>query len=129
MGSIASVAFGIGNGQQGEPSGPSELLAGLLGSSLPAGTYRFASEPGQADLAALAWSLGGYSFSRYLKKDKNGSRAKLRLSGLGADRIINTAEAVWLGRDLINTPASDMALPTSKPSRVCSQSVTGPIFR
>lgn len=108
-GNIASVALGIGNGQQGEPSGPSELLAGLLGSGLPAGTYRFASELGHADLAALAWSLGAYSFSRYLKKDKNGSRAKLRLANAGSDRIINTAEAVWLGRDLINTPASDMA--------------------
>lgn len=108
-GNIASVALGTGNGQQGEPSGPSELLAGLLGSGLPAGTYRFASELGHADLAALAWSLGAYSFSRYLKKDKNGGRAKLRLANAGSDRIINTAEAVWLGRDLINTPASDMA--------------------
>lgn len=114
-GNIASVAFGVGNGQQGEPSGPSELLAGLLGPALPAGTYRFASELGHADLAALAWSLGAYSFSRYLNKDKNGhsakngNRAKLRLADARADRIINTAEAVWLGRDLINTPASDMA--------------------
>ncbi|MET0432271.1 MAG: leucyl aminopeptidase family protein, partial [Hyphomicrobium sp.] len=28
-GKLAAVAFGIGNGQQGEPCGPSELLAGL----------------------------------------------------------------------------------------------------
>ncbi|MBS0251708.1 MAG: leucyl aminopeptidase family protein [Proteobacteria bacterium] len=108
-GKVSAVAFGIGNGQQGEPSGPSELLAGLLGAGLPAGTYRIASELAQPDLAALAWALGSYSFSRYRSKAPNGKRAKLRLAADGAERIINTAEAVWLGRDLINTPASDMA--------------------
>lgn len=108
-GKVSAVAFGVGNGQQGEPSGPSELLAGLLGAGLPAGTYRIASELAQPDLAALAWALGSYSFSRYRSKGPNGARAKLRLAAEGADRIINTAEAVWLGRDLINTPASDMA--------------------
>jgi leucyl aminopeptidase len=108
-GKAAAVAFGTGNWHQGEPSGPSELLAGLLGASLPSGTYRIASELSQPDLAALAWALGSYSFSRYRSKGPNGARAKLRLAAEGAERIINTAEAVWLGRDLINTPASDMA--------------------
>jgi leucyl aminopeptidase len=108
-GKVSAVAFGTGNGQQGEPSGPSELLAGLLGAGLPAGTYRIASELSQPDLAALAWALGSYSFSRYRSKGPNGARAKLRLAAEGAARIVNTAEAVWLGRDLINTPASDMA--------------------
>jgi leucyl aminopeptidase len=108
-GKVSAVAFGIGNGQQGEPSGPSELLAGLLSAGLPAGTYRIATDVSQPDLAALAWALGGYSFSRYRHKESNGGRARLRLSSDGADRIVNTAEAVWLGRDLINTPASDMA--------------------
>ncbi|RUO99749.1 M17 family metallopeptidase [Hyphomicrobium sp.] len=108
-GKLAAVAFGTGNGQQGEPSGPSELLTGLLGASLPAGTYRIASELSQTDLAALAWGLGGYSFTRYRKREGNGARAKLRLAEAGASGVVNTAEAVWLGRDLINTPASDMA--------------------
>lgn len=108
-GKIAAVAFGIGDSQQGEPSGPSELLAGLLSSALPAGTYRFASELTHKQLADLAWALGAYSFSRYRHKESGGGRAKLRLAEADADRVINTAEAVWLGRDLINTPASDMA--------------------
>jgi leucyl aminopeptidase len=108
-GNVAAVAFGIGTGQQGEPSGPSELLTGLLSSGLAPNTYRVASKLDQPELAALAWALGGYSFSRYRRKEGNGGRAKLRLAGDGADRIINTAEAIWLGRDLINTPASDMA--------------------
>jgi leucyl aminopeptidase len=108
-GKIAAVAFGVGDGQQGEPSGPSELLAGLLSSALPAGTYRFASELTHQQLAALAWALGAYSFTRYRHKEMGGARAKLRLAAPDADRIINTSEAVWFGRDLINTPASDMA--------------------
>jgi leucyl aminopeptidase len=108
-GKIGSVAFGAGNGQQGEPSGPSELLMGLLSPTLPAHTYRIASELSQPQLAALAWALGAYSFSRYRHKEAGGGRAKLRLAADGAEGIVNTAEAIWLGRDLINTPASDMA--------------------
>jgi leucyl aminopeptidase len=108
-GKISSVALGIGNGRQGEPSGPSELLTGLLSSALPPATYRIASALQHEGLAALAWALGGYSFMRYRRKDSDSARAKLRLAPTGADRIINTAEAIWLGRDLINTPASDMA--------------------
>ncbi|MFT3733382.1 MAG: leucyl aminopeptidase family protein [Hyphomicrobium sp.] len=108
-GKLASVAFGVGSGQQGEPSGPSELLTGLLSSSLPAGTYRIASELQHTDLAAIAWALGGYTFSRYRHKEGGAARAKLRLADEGGKRIVNTAEAIWFGRDLINTPASDMA--------------------
>lgn len=109
-GRIGSIAFGIGNGRQGEPSGPSELLTGALSAGLPGGTYRFQSTPGQPDLAAIAWGLGAYSFTRYRHKEPSASgRAKLRLAAEGSERIINTVEAVWLGRDLINTPASDMA--------------------
>lgn len=107
-GGIGSVVLGLGDGQQGEPSGPSELLTGLLAANLPAGTYRLASDGGTSDLAELAWALGGYSFSRYRKKDKAGERAKLRVAGSSSAPVINTAEAVWFGRDLINTPASDM---------------------
>ena len=36
-GTIAGVAFGLGNGTAGEPSGPSELLIGQLAASLPQG--------------------------------------------------------------------------------------------
>ncbi len=107
-GTIASVVFGLGDGHQGEPSGPSEMLTGLLSATLPAGTYRFASDLDETFLAQLAWALGAYSFSRYRNKKDGGERAKLRLGGADAARVINTAEGVWFGRDLINTPASDM---------------------
>lgn len=108
-GEIASVVLGLGGERNGEPSGPSEMLAGLLAPVLPAGTYRFASETNAGFLAQLAWALGAYSFSHYKSKAGTGNaRSKLRLDGENAARVINTAEAIWLGRDLINTPASDM---------------------
>lgn len=109
-GRIAGVLFGIGDGSAGEPSGPSELLIGQLAQSLPAGTYRLAQEPREPTLAAVAWGLGSYRYTRY-KTKRNGAAqaASLRLPQ-GADRelAINTIEAVRLGRDLINTPASDL---------------------
>ena len=71
-------------------------------------TYRFASDVAGDDLAPLAWALGAYSFSRYRRKDANAGRARLRLETAGASLIVNTAEAVWFARDLINTPASDL---------------------
>src|SRR6185312_6689352 len=88
-GRLASVVLGLGDDQQGEPSGPSEMLTGLLAAALPAGTYRFASDSEQAFLAQLAWALGAYSFSRYRTKRDGGERAKLRLGGSDAARVIN----------------------------------------
>ena len=47
------------------------FLPGLLPGVLPAGTYRFANAPHDARLAALAFALGAYRFTRYRKaKDK-----------------------------------------------------------
>lgn len=106
-GGLAAVLLGAGDGQAGEPCGPSELLIGQLASSLPPATYRLAAGS-RADLAALAWGLGAYRFRRY--KDHNASDgARLRIpEGVDAARLAHIVEAVWMGRDLINTPASDM---------------------
>jgi len=109
-GRIAGVLFGLGDGAAGEPSGPSELLLGQLAQTLPAGTYRLAGETADPTLAAIAWGLGSYRFNRY-KTRANGPTpsASLRLpEGADRDLAVNTIEAVRLGRDLINTPASDL---------------------
>ncbi|HWK32902.1 MAG TPA: leucyl aminopeptidase family protein, partial [Hyphomicrobium sp.] len=109
-GQIAGVLFGLGDGAAGEPSGSSELLLGQLAQTLPAGTYRLASETTDPTLAAIAWGLGGYRFNRY-KTRANGATpsASLRLpEGADRDLAVNAIEAVHLGRDLINTPASDL---------------------
>lgn len=112
-GHLKSVIFGLGDGTVGDPSGPSELLAGALAASLPAKTYAYAAPLKHAELAAIAWGLGRYSFNRYRTPspslETSAKNAQLRLDpALDASRITNIVEAVWLGRDLINTPASDM---------------------
>lgn len=108
-GTLGGVAFGLGNGLAGEPCGPSELLMGQLASSLPPGTYALRGDCAAPDVAALAWGLGAYRYRRY--KGGNGSRDNTRLRvppGVDAARLFNAVQAVWMGRDLINTPPSDM---------------------
>jgi len=107
-GSIAGVVFGLGEGAAGEPSGPAELLVGQLAQSLPSGAYRLEGGPRDPALAAVAWGLGSYRYGRY-KSDDGAGRPQLRVPN-GADRatVLSVVEAVWQGRDLINTPASDM---------------------
>ncbi|MEM7447564.1 MAG: leucyl aminopeptidase family protein [Myxococcota bacterium] len=91
-----------------ETSGPLYRYAGLP-SKLPKGRYGIADElkPPEATLAALGWALGCYEFDRYRKPRKEPSAL---VFPPGADRgtVSSLAEAVYLVRDLINTPASDM---------------------
>jgi len=82
---------------------------GGAAAALPPGRYYL--DPGlkgpQATRVALGWALGSYRFSRY----KSGVRAAPQLVWpSGADRAAATAaaDATWLARDLINTPAADM---------------------
>lgn len=107
-GSIASVLMGTGKGETGEPCGPPELLLGQMARTLPAGPYRLAQPLREPTLAAVAWGLGSYRFRRYRNGDDE-ARAQLRIPD-AADKglVLDTVDAVWLGRDLINTPASDM---------------------
>lgn len=107
-GGLAGVLLGLGVGDAGEPSGPSELLLGRLASSLPAGTYRLAGHVAQAELAAISWGLGAYKFSRYRSKPNETLRRLVIPDGVDVMRVISTVEAVWFARDLINTPASDL---------------------
>lgn len=107
-GGVAGAVLGVGKGASGEPSGPPELLLAQMASSLPPGTYRLAGKPPSAELAAIAWGLGAYRYGRY-KSSQNGAGARLAIpAGADRNRVANTVEAVWLGRDLVNTPASDM---------------------
>lgn len=108
-GTLAGVALGLGAGDCGDPSGPSDTLMGLLPATLRPGTYRYADPTQASELGAISWGLGGYTFTRYRSKDLGKARPQLSLpSALDASRIQNTVEAIWFARDLINTPASDM---------------------
>jgi leucyl aminopeptidase len=112
-GALAGVLLGLGIADAGEPSGPSALLLGSLASSLPQGTYKLAGHVEKPELAAMAWGLGAYKFTRY-REASNDGQAPRRLvlpDGVDATRVIATVEAVWLARDLINTPASDLGPP------------------
>ncbi|MEQ1717447.1 MAG: leucyl aminopeptidase family protein, partial [Hyphomicrobium sp.] len=110
-GSLAGVVMGLGEGSAGEPSGPSDLLVGTLAASLPAGTYRLAGTVAAPELAAIAWGLGSYRFTRYRTAASAGGgqvRCLVLPAGVDVKRVTSTVEAIWLARDLINTPASDL---------------------
>jgi leucyl aminopeptidase len=109
-GSLAGVVLGLGTARERDPMDKAELAVGLLPALLPAGRYRLAGGVEDAELAAVAWGLGAYRFRRY----KSGSgeapaRAQLALPpGADPGRAAAIVDAVWMGRDLINTPAGDM---------------------
>ena len=110
-GSIAGALLGLGDGRTGDPAGPGALLSGLLPAQLPSGTYEISGSEPDAELAAIAWGLGAYRFRRYKSgAAANGEEpARLRLGkSVDRTRVLAIVEAVWLARDLINTPASDM---------------------
>jgi leucyl aminopeptidase len=108
-GSLAGAVLGTGDGFAGEPCGPSELLLGLLPRTLPSGDYRLASAQGTAaEAAAIAWGLGAYRFRRYHSGGEDRGPRLVLPEGTNTQRIKAVVEGVWFGRDLINTPASDM---------------------
>jgi leucyl aminopeptidase len=83
------------------------FLPGRLPQQLPEGVYRFANEPHDARLAALAFALGSYRFTRYRKAEARAVKLELAQSIDGED-LQRIVEGVTLARDLINTPANDM---------------------
>ncbi len=75
--------------------------------NLPEGAYRLdGRSPGPA---VLGWLLGQYRFDRY-KRDANGRGPRILLTDEPAriDTAVREAEATFLVRDLVNTPAGDM---------------------
>jgi leucyl aminopeptidase len=76
---------------------------------LPEGTYAI---EGVADRAAetrlaLGWALGTYAFTRYKKRERTPARLEWPADADRA-RVEAIAEAMFLARDLINTPAEDL---------------------
>ena len=78
--------------------------------SLPEGTYKLsAGEPGRA---ALGWLLAQHRFDKYRsKKDdpKRGPRVLVTSEAAKVDAVVRLAEATALVRDLVDTPAADLA--------------------
>jgi leucyl aminopeptidase len=100
-GAMASVLLGLG-------AGPADrLMAGRLAAVLPSGAYRLREGFDDPALAALAFALGAYRFTRYRPVEDAGVRLVLP-DGVDRDLILRTADAVNFARDLINTPANDL---------------------
>ena len=103
-GQLAGVLFGI---EAADSANKDLFRPGQLVTLLPAGTYRFANAPHDARLAALAFALGAYQFTRYRKAEACNVRLVVP-DGVDGDDLSRIAEGVSLARDLINTPANDM---------------------
>jgi leucyl aminopeptidase len=102
-GAIAGALLGTGAGDEGYGS----LATGTLACKLPEGDWFFATEPGDANQAAIGLALGGYDFTRYGKKPGRKLRFALPDGADGA-HVERIAESVFLTRDLVNTPTNDM---------------------
>ena len=104
-GEVTGAVFCVG------PSGKTDqstLPLGVLPKNLPAGTYHFETPPIDPDRAALGWILGSYVFNRYKSSPKS-KWPVLKLPGdCNSHHVLEIAKSVYLGRDLINTPANDM---------------------
>jgi leucyl aminopeptidase len=100
---IGGVLFGLESPDEAKDP----FLPGRLTQQLPDGVYRFANEPHDARLAALAFALGSYRFTRYRRGETH--QVKLQLpQNVDGDELERIVESVALARDLINTPANDM---------------------
>ncbi len=100
-GAVSGALFGAGDGPFGQ------LATGALATRLPAGNWRLAGEPKDAELAALGFALGAYRFERYLRPRAEGPVLAMP-ADVDAARLDLQAKAVWRVRDLVNTPANDM---------------------
>jgi leucyl aminopeptidase len=90
-----------------EPAEPWDFAA--LRDRLPAGDWRLEPaaagfDPGQA---ALGWALASYRFDRYRKNERQPVRLAISAEP-ATERAHRLAEAIFLARDLINTPAADL---------------------
>jgi len=103
-GALTGVLFGL---EAAHKPDKDRFLPGRLPGLLPAGVYRFANAPHDTRLAALAFALGSYRFTRYRKTEPGGAQLEYP-DGVDGTDLSRIAEGVTLARDLINTPANDM---------------------
>ncbi len=102
-GSLGSVLAGCG---------PDEETAiwdfARLPDLLPGGVYRIEKDSGfDADKAALGWALGSYVFGKYKERTES-QQVLVWPKGCDRARVEAEVRAVFLARDLINMPASDL---------------------
>lgn len=105
-GGLARVLVGLGD--LAAADGAIWAFAGLP-TALPEASYRPESIPDGIDPTrlALGWALGTYAFTRYSAKSRPAA-ALVWPKGADRGRIERLARAVFLARDLANTPAGDL---------------------
>jgi leucyl aminopeptidase len=94
-GAISRVLFAL---DEAEARAADPFLPGELATRLPRSAYRFANEPHDTALAALAFLLASYRFGKY-KHSKNESPRLVAPEGVDGRQIERIAAAVALGRD------------------------------
>ena len=100
-GAVAGYLFGTG-----PDTNRPKLITGLASAALEPGTYRLEGALGDPTLAALGFRLGAYRFDRYLKPRE--TPQLLGPAGADAAEVTRLADAAFLARDLVNTPANDL---------------------
>jgi leucyl aminopeptidase len=105
-GRLGRVLLGVGDGS--EASSTMWSLAGLP-DALPEGSYRLDCLPegGDPTRLALGWALATYAFTRYHAKPASGT-ALVWPEGADRGQVERLARAIFLARDLANTPAGDL---------------------
>lgn len=114
-GALAKAVIGVDEPQTATSSNNATGLWSLAGlpQALPSGSlWQLADgdkmDTSKQDALALGWALGSYRFTRY-QSEKPRPLAQLQLSNaVDAKRVEALAEATYLVRDLINTPANDL---------------------
>ncbi len=85
------------------------LAHGALAMKLPEGLWRIEPDGDNppSDLLALGWALSAYRFTTYREPERRPAQLACPEN---ADRreVLLQAEAIWLGRDLVNTPVEDL---------------------
>jgi leucyl aminopeptidase len=130
-GRVARVLVGLGEGSDAAPA--IWALAGLP-DALPEGSYRLESAWEGADPTqlALGWALGTYAFTRYRAKPATGA-VLVWPKGADRGRVERLASAIFLARDLVNTPAGDLgpeelaaaAVRVAENAGACHRVITG----
>jgi leucyl aminopeptidase len=105
-GNLARVLVGLGDGDDGD--GRMWALAGLP-TVLPEASYRLDAVPGGADATnlVLGWALATYVFARYSAKTRPAA-ALVWPEAADRGRVERLAAAVFLARNLANTPAGEL---------------------
>jgi leucyl aminopeptidase len=105
-GTLGAAVLGLGPGRD-----PHALA--LFSERLPSGIYTLGEVPKEfcGERAAYAWAIGTYSYDRYRARGRQAGKNEPRLMlepGVDGAKVSRLAEAVFLARDLINTPPNDM---------------------